>query len=82
MAGVETGDLEEVLDQSLKPNNVARQQVERRLGPLGEVVATSFHHFDRGGKCHQWRSQLVTDVGGEPGIALHPELEGFGHVVE
>ena len=69
-AGVEAGDLEQVLDQALEAGDVGDQQVERRLGPLGHLVAAGLHHLDAGGQRHQRRAQLVADVGGEPGVAL------------
>ena len=46
-AGVEAGDLQQVLDQALEAGDVADQQVERGLGPLGHVVAAGLHHLDR-----------------------------------
>ena len=81
-AGVEPGDLEQVLDQALEPGDVADQQVECSLGPLGHLVATGLHHLDAGGERHQRRPQLVADVAGEPGIAFDAVLQCLGHVVE
>ena len=46
-AGVEAADLEQVLDEALEPGHVARQEVERGLGPLGHLVAPGLHHLDR-----------------------------------
>ena len=71
-AGVEAADLEQVLDEALEADDVALQQVERGLGPLGHLVAPGVHHLDRRGQRHQRRPQLVADVGREPGVALDP----------
>ncbi len=81
-AGVEPRDLEQVLDEALEPDDVARQEVERRLRPFGELVAAGLHHLDRGRQRHQRRSEFVADVGGEPGVALDALLQRLGHVVE
>ena len=48
-AGVEAGDLEQVLDEALEADDVARQEVERGLRPFGELVSAGLHHLDRGG---------------------------------
>ncbi len=81
-AGVEPGDLQQVLDESLEPGDIGDQQVERRLGALGHVVAASLHHLDAGGECHQRRAQLVADIAGESGVAFDAVLQRLGHVVE
>ena len=81
-SGVEAADLEEVLDESAEPGDVADQQIERRLGPLGHLVAPCLHHVDRRRQRHQRRTQLVGDVRREPGIALDSLLQRRGHVVE
>ena len=81
-AGVEPADLEQVLDEAAEAGDVADQQVERRLGPLGHLVAPGFHDVDRRRQRHQRRTQLVADVGREPGVALDPQLQRRGHVVE
>ena len=81
-AGVEAADLEEVLDEALEAADVARQQVERGLGPLGHLLAAGLHHLDRRRQRHQRRAQLVADVGREAGVALDAQLQRRRHVVE
>ena len=81
-AGVEAADLEEVLDEALEAADVARQQVERRLRPLGQLVAPRLHHLDGRRQGHQRGAQLVADVGGEAGVTLDAQLQRRGHVVE
>ena len=56
--------------------------VERLLGPVGEIGSTSVEHFDGCRQRSDRRSQLVTDVGGESLFALDPLLDGVGHLVE
>ena len=80
--GVEPADLEEVFDESAESGDVADEQVEGGLGPLGHLVAPRLHHVDRRRQRHQRRTQLVGDVRGEPGIALDALLQRRGHVVE
>ena len=46
-AGVEAGDLEQVLDEALEAGDVADEEVERDLRPLGHLVAPGLHHLDR-----------------------------------
>ena len=75
-AGVEAGDLEQVLDQLLEALDVGDHQVERGPRPVGHVVALVLEHLDRRGQRHERRAQLVADVGREPGVALDPLLEG------
>ena len=74
-AGVEPADLEQVLDEAAEAGDVAHEQVERRLGPLGHLVAAGLHHLDRRRQRHQRRAQLVADVGGEAGVALDAQLQ-------
>ena len=81
-AGVEPGDLQQVLDQALEPGHVGHQQVEGGDRPLGHLVAARLQHLDRRRQRHQRRAQLVADVAGEAGVVLDPQLQRRRHVVE
>jgi len=81
-ARVEPRDLEQVLDQVLEAGHVGDEQVEGGGRPLGHVVPAGLQHLDRRRQRHEGRPQLVAHVRREPGVALHPQLEGRRHVVE
>ncbi|MEY2765346.1 MAG: hypothetical protein RL552_251 [Actinomycetota bacterium] len=81
-AGVVTGDLEQVLDQTAESRDVGDEQVEGGLTAFGELVASRHHHLDGSSQRHERRPQLVTHVAGEPRVALDAVLQPRHHVVE
>jgi len=81
-ACVETRNLQEVFDETLKAGDVGDQQIECRLRTFGHVVATSMHHLGACCQRHQGRAKFVTDIAGEAGVALDACLQSRRHVVE
>ena len=79
---VEAADLEEILHETLEPDDVALEQVECGLGTLRHLVAAGVHDLHRRGQRHQRGAQLVAHVGRESGVTVDSILECRGHVVE
>ena len=82
-AGVEAGDLEQVLDESLEPDHVARPAGRAPPGPAraSRRGGPASPRRDAASVINGERSSWLTSRG-EPGVALDPLLQRFGHVVE
>ena len=81
-AGVEAGDLEQVLDQPLEAPDVGHDEVDGGGRLVGQLLPPALQDLGRRGQRREGGTELVAHVRREPGIALDPLLERRRHVVE
>ena len=80
-ARLQPGQLEEVEDHLVEAVDLVDDHVEGLLAAVGQS-SPPVQHLDGGRQRRDRGTQLVADVGCEPGLALDAVLHRVGHVVE
>ena len=80
--GIDAGELEQVHHHRVEPPHLADHDVERLLGPIGQLAPARVHHLGGRGEGGDRRAQLVADVAGEARLPFDTGLHGVSHLVE